>query len=231
MRLLEGLAELLAPTRCAGCDLPGTLLCDACRDGAAAHRRRPTPARAAARPYGALVCTECWDARVRLRGGARARASSTRPLARAVVLHKDAGERRLGGRLGALLGRAGRRAVGRLGGRGRRGSRLRAAALARRGFDHGARARASRSPRRSACPRSRAARAAPAPRPARARPSGSASRNAAGTFCGDGATPARARAARRRRASPPARRWMPRPRRCSRRVRRRCASPSVARAW
>jgi predicted amidophosphoribosyltransferase len=31
VQLLAGLAEVLSPMRCAGCDLPGSLLCAPCR--------------------------------------------------------------------------------------------------------------------------------------------------------------------------------------------------------
>ena len=77
MRLLEGLAELLFPTRCAGCELPGAVLCDRCRD--ALPRVDPDGAcpRCGA-PFGHLVCTECWYARVGVRGRAGAWASSRR---------------------------------------------------------------------------------------------------------------------------------------------------------
>ena len=103
MRLLEGLAELLSPTRCAGCDLPGALLCGACL----AELGRLDPAQACARcgaPFGALVCTECWSTQYAFEA-AIALGELARPLSRAVVLHKDAGERRLGPQLGGLLGR------------------------------------------------------------------------------------------------------------------------------
>ena len=54
----EGAAELLWPTRCVGCDMPGVLLCPDCRE------RLPLidQARACPRcgaPFGSLVCTEC----------------------------------------------------------------------------------------------------------------------------------------------------------------------------
>lgn len=56
----EGLLELAWPTRCIGCDLPGTLLCDACRD--ALPRIDPaTACKLCGAPYGSIVCTECWD--------------------------------------------------------------------------------------------------------------------------------------------------------------------------
>ncbi len=71
MRLLEGLAELLAPTRCAGCELPGALLCSRCETARGALRRRadvPVVRRTArrARLHGVL------GARVRVRASTRA---------------------------------------------------------------------------------------------------------------------------------------------------------------
>jgi predicted amidophosphoribosyltransferase len=98
---MEALAELIAPTRCAGCDLPGQLLCETCLELAAAIDRERSCPRCGA-PYGALVCTECWNS-VFAFDRTIALGELGRPLARAVVLHKDAGERRLGNVLGELL--------------------------------------------------------------------------------------------------------------------------------
>jgi predicted amidophosphoribosyltransferase len=135
VRLLEALAELFAPTRCAGCDLPGSLVCDRC----AAELARLDPDESCPRcgaPFGALVCTECWSTSYAFEE-TTALGELARPLSRAVVLHKDAGERRLGPELGARLGVSVAR-------------RWRgwpdtvtwvpptAKALARRGFDHAA---------------------------------------------------------------------------------------------
>ncbi len=103
MRLLEGLAELVAPTRCAGCELPGSLLCPGCLDAVPYLRPGDACARCAA-PFGALVCTECWNREFAF-SEAIAVGPFEGPLARAVALHKDAGERRLGGLLGGMLAR------------------------------------------------------------------------------------------------------------------------------
>lgn len=94
------IAELLAPTRCAGCDLPGTLLCDECL--AQVARYDPTLAcpRCAA-PFGFLACTECCERELAF-DSAFALGELDGPLGRAVVLHKDAGELRLGALLGEL---------------------------------------------------------------------------------------------------------------------------------
>ncbi|HET6352125.1 MAG TPA: phosphoribosyltransferase family protein [Coriobacteriia bacterium] len=102
MGLLAGLAELIAPTRCAGCDLPGALICDDCHDHAARFARAESCPRCGA-PFGAFVCTECWERSFAFEA-AVALGELAPPLSRAVVLHKDAGERRLGDALGRLLG-------------------------------------------------------------------------------------------------------------------------------
>jgi len=101
MKLLQGLAELAFPTRCAGCELPGALLCDTCRD---ALPRIDTVGRCprCGAPFGYLTCTECWT-REWAFSAAVALGEFEAPLARAVVLHKDAGERRLAAVLGILL--------------------------------------------------------------------------------------------------------------------------------
>jgi len=101
MSLIDGLAELLFPTRCAGCELPGAVLCDRCREDLA----RIQPAGACQRcgaPYGHLVCTECWSTEWAFEA-ALAVGSLEAPLSRAIVLHKDSGERRLAAVFGALL--------------------------------------------------------------------------------------------------------------------------------
>jgi ComF family protein len=101
MRLAEGLAELLFPTRCAGCELPGAVLCDTCRDDLPVIAKPGACPRCGA-PFGYLVCTECWSREWAFEA-AVAVGSLEAPLARAVVLHKDAGERRLAAVFGSLL--------------------------------------------------------------------------------------------------------------------------------
>jgi len=101
VRLLEGLAELVFPTHCAGCELPGAVLCDACREALPRVSAECACPRCGA-PFGALVCTECWDREWAFEA-ALSLGEFAAPLARAVVLHKDAGERRLGPALGELL--------------------------------------------------------------------------------------------------------------------------------
>lgn len=134
MVLLEALAELIAPTRCGGCDRPGSVLCGRCREALP----RIDPASACPRcgaPFGRLVCTECWD-RTYAFGATVALGKLEGPLARCIVLHKDHGERRLGPVLGRLLADA---VVGQWEWRPDVVTWVppSRAALARRGFDHG----------------------------------------------------------------------------------------------
>ena len=98
--ILDGVLELVAPTKCAGCDLPGSLLCDACVgilpriDVAGACPR-------CGAPFGWLVCTECWEREWSFTQ-ARCAGELERPLSRMVTLYKDGGERRLARVLAAL---------------------------------------------------------------------------------------------------------------------------------
>lgn len=101
MRLLDDLAELIFPTRCSGCELPGDVLCDTCRDALPRIDRTGACPRCGA-PFGYLTCTECWNREWAFSAGL-ALGEFEQPLSRAVVLHKDAGERRLAAVLGTLL--------------------------------------------------------------------------------------------------------------------------------
>lgn len=134
MRLLEGFAELLFPTRCAGCEMPGALLCDTCREALPLVSAADACPRCGA-PYGALVCTECWEREWEF-DAALSLGEFEAPLARAVALHKDASERRLGALLGALLAER----VARTWSQWAEAVAFvpaTPAALRRRGFDHG----------------------------------------------------------------------------------------------
>ncbi len=104
MDLLGCVLELLAPTRCAGCDLPGETLCSACRDALPLIEREGACPRCGA-PYGYLVCTECWQSEPAFSATVCV-GSLVPPLARCVALYKDSGERRLGPVLGGLLAEA-----------------------------------------------------------------------------------------------------------------------------
>jgi predicted amidophosphoribosyltransferase len=131
--VLESVLELLYPTRCAGCDMPGALLCERCL-----KRLQPIdPQHACPRcgaPGGAARCRECGGAAFSF-GAARCACTLEPPLSRAIVVHKDGGERRLARVLAAeLAGTLGEwlewpDAVA--------GVPATPAALARRGFDHG----------------------------------------------------------------------------------------------
>jgi len=134
MRLLEALVELVYPTRCAGCEMPGAVLCDTCRDALPRVASSAACPRCGA-PYGYLVCTECWN-REWAFTAALSLGEFEAPLARAVVLHKDAGERRLGSVMGMLLAE---QVVQAWPGWAEAVAFVPAtrAALRRRGFDHG----------------------------------------------------------------------------------------------
>jgi predicted amidophosphoribosyltransferase len=101
MQLLDAILELAFPTRCAGCELPGEVICPTCEDSLPRVDSGTACPRCGA-PYGALVCTECWDTQWAFEA-ALALGELEAPLARMVVLHKDAGEQRLGPLLGTLL--------------------------------------------------------------------------------------------------------------------------------
>lgn len=90
---LEGLIEAVYPTRCAGCDFPGALLCDRCRETIRAIRPA-NPCRHCGTPFGEIVCTECWNSEFAF-SEAICAGSLVRPLSRLVTIYKDGGERRL----------------------------------------------------------------------------------------------------------------------------------------
>lgn len=100
----SSLLELLLPTRCAGCDLPGELLCEECREALPLIAAEWACPRCGA-PFGHLVCTECWKAEPAFAAGVCV-GSLSAPLSRCISLYKDAGERRLGALLGDMLGTA-----------------------------------------------------------------------------------------------------------------------------
>ena len=101
----DGLLELVWPTRCVGCDRPGSLLCDDCR----AELPLIAPEEACTEcgaPYGVLACTECWcrDGHID-RPFARAACAMEFEgvAARLVVAYKDQGERRLADLMAAFI--------------------------------------------------------------------------------------------------------------------------------
>lgn len=105
----EALAEVLWPTRCAVCDAPGEVLCDACR------RRLPyldwwRACPACGAPYGRVQCTEC--NRTMLSGTEYARppfASCASAVVyaegapRIIRAYKDHGERRLAADIARIM--------------------------------------------------------------------------------------------------------------------------------
>lgn len=102
--MMRALLDLLYPPRCAGCDLPGVLLCERC----AAEVARIDPASACPRcgsPDGALRCAECAGGTLAF-SASRCAALLAPPVSRAVVVLKDAGERRYAGVLAGLLAEA-----------------------------------------------------------------------------------------------------------------------------
>lgn len=97
---LDGLVELFFPLRCAGCDMPGTLLCERCSgvlpliESAIACPRCGAPA--------AGACPECHD-RTFSFTAARAVGVFAPPLSDVIKVYKDAGERRLAPVMAGLL--------------------------------------------------------------------------------------------------------------------------------
>ena len=99
---LDAFAELIAPTRCGGCDGQDALFCARCR---AWLEQNYDPRRACPRcgaPFGALVCTECAQTAFAF-SAACVLGVLDGPLARAIVMMKDRGEERLATVLAQLL--------------------------------------------------------------------------------------------------------------------------------
>ncbi len=131
--LLEALLEALYPTRCAGCDLPGRLVCAECRDTLPLIDQRRACPRCGA-PEGARWCGECPEDPFAF-AAMRCAGVFEPPLSRMVALHKDADEQRLAGTFAGMLACA----VGEW--RGWADAVVavpaRRSAVARRGYDHG----------------------------------------------------------------------------------------------
>jgi len=98
---LKAIVEALYPTRCAGCDFPGELICDACHAAIGDMRPQMACTRCGA-PYGAMTCTECWDSTFAF-SQAICVGSLERPLSRVVTMYKDAMEVRLAPIVAELL--------------------------------------------------------------------------------------------------------------------------------
>ncbi|MHB8050480.1 MAG: double zinc ribbon domain-containing protein [Coriobacteriia bacterium] len=105
---MRALLDFVFPPRCAGCDRPGVLLCDACRravseiDPATACPRCGAPVLPGPRT---LACPEC-RGRAFAFSAARCAALLAPPISRAVVELKDSGERRYASLLAELLAEA-----------------------------------------------------------------------------------------------------------------------------
>ncbi|MCL2680182.1 MAG: hypothetical protein FWF11_01695 [Coriobacteriia bacterium] len=133
--ITHSVGELIAPTRCAGCERQGALLCHDCLLQLSAHYLPQQACHKCAGPYGALTCTECWDLQYSF-SQALALGILDGALARAVVLYKDSNERRLADVLGHLLAKRVQAQWGRW-------AQIVCAvpasteAVRRRGFDHG----------------------------------------------------------------------------------------------
>ncbi len=132
--LRDGLLDLVAPTRCAGCEYPGVLLCPGC-----SARLETIVAERACPRCGAPECRRrCHECRERDFSFAAARSAVVfdGPAPRIVVLHKDASERR--------LSRVMARSMAVAAGEWARwadavvGVPASPAAVVRRGYDHGA---------------------------------------------------------------------------------------------
>ena len=154
----RGALELAWPTRCVGCDAPGTLLCDACRASLPAIDQTLACPRCGA-PFGALVCTECTDCREHGRDDDPAACTEEHapdalsglagvacygvlawPLDAAVRAYKDAGERRVAALLAGMCAQAVRASAARTSAFGRAEAvtfvPATPRAFARRGYDH-----------------------------------------------------------------------------------------------
>lgn len=95
------LLDLVFPPKCAGCDLPGTLLCEHCASGVVGIDPRASCCRCGA-PCGPTGCHEC-KGRTFAFSEARCASLLAHPVSRAIVLLKDGGERRYADVLGHLL--------------------------------------------------------------------------------------------------------------------------------
>lgn len=142
-RLAFEALELLSPTRCAGCERPGSLICDRCLGDL--KRIDPTSScPACGAPFGDVLCTECRGAGI---GVDRCLSAVVFDdlASRIVRAYKDGGERRLAGPIAEAMFDCALRA--RVEADGRFGEALGAldaivfvpatrAAYRRRGFDH-----------------------------------------------------------------------------------------------
>jgi predicted amidophosphoribosyltransferase len=100
--------ELVWPTRCAGCERLGTLLCDRCMDALPYIDQEYACPRCGA-PAGRLVCTECtpiYEKKTFAFSQARCALEFSELTRRIIVAYKDGGERRLAPLLSHILASA-----------------------------------------------------------------------------------------------------------------------------
>lgn len=115
-RALDIALEALSPTRCAGCERAGLLICDSCLSSLRLIDPRESCTRCGA-PFGRLLCTECAgegegevQAMADALDGCLACAVYEHPLPRIIKGYKDGGERRLAPIVAELLYDAARHA-------------------------------------------------------------------------------------------------------------------------
>lgn len=108
-RALDTVLEALSPTRCAGCERAGALICDDCLARLRLIDPRESCTRCGA-PFGRLLCTECAgdgegevQAMADALDGCLACAVYEQPLPRIIKGYKDGGERRLAPLIAELL--------------------------------------------------------------------------------------------------------------------------------
>ena len=108
-RVFDTVLEALSPTRCAGCERAGVLICDDCLARLRLIDPRESCVRCGA-PFGRLLCTECAgdgegeaQAMAGVLDGCLACAVYEQPLPRIIKGYKDGGERRLAPLLAELL--------------------------------------------------------------------------------------------------------------------------------
>lgn len=97
LTLRDAALELVWPTRCAGCEKRGALLCECCDDALLNIQRRYACPRCGA-PFGHLVCTECYSQEGKESYNYAAAVSVVEMdelSGRIVVLYKDNNEHRL----------------------------------------------------------------------------------------------------------------------------------------
>jgi len=102
VRFPDGVMEFIAPTRCAGCDDPGALVCAECESRLQRIGSGNTCLRCGA-PLGShSVCGECVGSDFAF-DSARCVFRMALPLSRMITVFKDGGERRLAGVFGSWI--------------------------------------------------------------------------------------------------------------------------------